>query len=76
MTRQEYLDLCVGDVCEINHPKDYDYGRLVKVRYIEDGCVVVKPFDKEEFDRSSHKTLRIINWRSLRIVLKAVKESE
>ena len=76
MTWQEYLNLSRGDVCEIVRKIDKDHGRLVKVRYIEEGCVVVKSWDKEPFNSTHGRTLRIMNWRDLRIVLKAVKESD
>lgn len=77
MTFQEYLELGRGDICEIDRVGDKDHGRLVVVRYIDDTWIVVKSFDKEPFESSSHgETLKIMDRRSLRIFLKAVKESE
>lgn len=66
MTRDQFSNLKVGDMCEII--RGHDAGRQCQVAYIEGESVLVRSADGRRFDAmTQYGRLRLTSWRELKL---------
>lgn len=68
MTRQEWNDLKIGDICKLMRGKSE--GQLGKVVYISGDAACLESLDGENFStcRNTHQTLTLQNWRNISLL--------